>query len=690
MAEGVVEQVIDKAWIQQAVAHFTDNDETKNVGILDPACGSGTFLFHAARRILNSPALQNLNPTKQANFITRLINGIDIHPVAVEISKATLLRALPAIPDDGVNSLKVFQGDSLMWDSTIKSDVGQLSLDAHSSNQILKFDSPEGQQIKIPKKFAIQSTFNGDIHKIVAQAGKSLDMPLLKSKLEIEDMQVLEKTFTTLKRIIKNEGDSVWAWYIINYTAPLAIHHKKVDRIISNPPWLRVSNIQVESRKKEIEDLAKELGLWGQGKNNTGFDIAALFIERCRSQYLTNNNKKYAAWVLPWGAWKAGNWENIRIKQTKNNTKIWDLSKIKEPPFTGSKACVWFQDENSPPGVNIKDVRYKPQIIVFKNKFKQKIESENNWTQVYRAISLEYPPYYDIQPSPYYEKSLRFAQGATLVPHNLIRISSVEPDSQTGMTKIITTQSRHNPWKDLGQQTGEIPNYWIQPVVFPRDLLIFGIRKTITQVIIPHNLQAKDPSMKTNDYWQKAEAIYHKNRGKGKSNPQNLYSRINYQNKIVKQIIHNKSPGATTKSKVIYNTSGQWLRASRINPQLLAESGCYHSTFDIEEAAYLVSILNADCLQKAFQQTRKSDRHFHQHFWREIPIPRFDSSDKNHQKLVNLCHQAEKIAQTIINYANNSLGQLKLSSLIKEKIKGVGTMREIDEVARQILPDYAS
>ena len=36
-------------------------------------------------------------------------------------------------------------------------------------------------------------------------------------------------------------------------------------------------------------------------------------------------------------------------------------------------------------------------------------------------------------------------------------------------------------------------------------------------------------------------------------------------------------------------------------------------------------MLNADCLQLAYQQSRKSDRTFDLHFWRTVPIPRYDA-----------------------------------------------------------------
>ena len=56
--------------------------------ILDPACGSGSFLSAAIHRI------KELNPKVNVEELNEQIYGIDIHPLSVQIAKTTLLLAL--------------------------------------------------------------------------------------------------------------------------------------------------------------------------------------------------------------------------------------------------------------------------------------------------------------------------------------------------------------------------------------------------------------------------------------------------------------------------------------------------------------------------------------------------------------------------------------------------------------------
>ncbi len=59
--------------------------------LLDPACGSGTFLYAAVRRLRR---MGKVSKRKLVKTITEDIIGIDIHPFAVLMAKANLLLSL--------------------------------------------------------------------------------------------------------------------------------------------------------------------------------------------------------------------------------------------------------------------------------------------------------------------------------------------------------------------------------------------------------------------------------------------------------------------------------------------------------------------------------------------------------------------------------------------------------------------
>ena len=83
--------------------------------VLDPACGSGTFLFHAIRNFIKEAEEAGLEEKLRAEEATNHIAGMDIHPVAVIIARVTYLLALaPVIAKRaGSLSIPVYLGDAM-------------------------------------------------------------------------------------------------------------------------------------------------------------------------------------------------------------------------------------------------------------------------------------------------------------------------------------------------------------------------------------------------------------------------------------------------------------------------------------------------------------------------------------------------------------------------------------------------
>ena len=99
LAEMIVNDVCDDDWctaaVEKVLAARRTGDDIEGVGVLDPTCGSGTFLYHAVKRLLSTPSLIGVRNLVKAEVVCSLVHGIDVHPVAAEITRATVLRATP-------------------------------------------------------------------------------------------------------------------------------------------------------------------------------------------------------------------------------------------------------------------------------------------------------------------------------------------------------------------------------------------------------------------------------------------------------------------------------------------------------------------------------------------------------------------------------------------------------------------
>ena len=672
LAAMLAERVIDDQWIQRAIdGYLFSNAPVTGVGVLDPACGSGTFLYHAARRILDSSPMRRSNATRvqQADFIAKLVNGIDIHPIAAEISRATLMRALPAEPSGGPDALQVYQGDALIYNRR------NLRLSYNPDLPFYTISSRGDNEIKIPVAFAASPIFGQSIVRFVQAANAGLPMPPgITTGLNERDAAILSETFEATTKICREEGNSVWAWYIFNAVSPTTLAQRKVDRILSNPPWVVLTDIRVEERRQELEALSHQLGIREpRGK----FDIAALFVKRCRENYLVDQETAEAAWVLNRAALTASNWEKAREDQGEYTAEWLDFSKVKAAPFSGAASCAWIQKATDRSTIVHWNLLNRDRNL--------KVPPSGDWPEVKELTKLQpAQTRLEIAASAYLGQGglPPFRTGFKFEPYCLVNIDKCDIRGDTASIK--TVPSRHEPWKSEGIQRGDIPARWVRDMAHRSELTPFNLGPH--QGVIPLTADGEpDPERESNEYWRRALAIYERHVTASPQTPQTLFDRLNFQNKLLEQS-ENAAKSADL-IKVFYNASGQILRAARSTPQIIAESGLLHATFDDpQEAAYLVAMLNAPCLQLAYQQSRKSDRDFVQHFWRTVPIPVYDAGNADHQQLAALCGEAEAAAQAVLTLHGAQFGQITLSSRIRQELINRGIAGRIDDLARKIVP----
>lgn len=683
LAGMLVERIIDEDWIESAVqSYLFGNDLPEGTGVLDPACGSGTFLYHAANRILQSNALlkESVSPQRRADFVAKLVNGVDIHPIAVEISRATLLRALPVEPTAGAEALQIYQGDALLYTQQ------SMKLSARDDLPFYSVRSPKGSEIQIPKQFTRNANFNENLVRLANAANEGRDrLPAGVSEgLNESDAAILKTSFDALTQICKSEGNGVWSWYISNFIAPSVLAERKIDRIVANPPWVVLSDIQVKARRDEMEQLSTELGLYvRRGK----FDIAGIFIKRCRERYFdeeSDSNK--AAWVLNRAALSATNWQRVRDDQNKYNAEFYDFSKVKDAPFHGARACAWIQDK----------CRSAKHLVFSSN---DKVSRSDDWSGATKRkiVTSQKPPMLPQMPSEYVsgkKSTSGFVSGMKLQPHCLVRISGQGdrlPDDQC-QVQFTTIESKHKPWSDEGVRQGIVPARWIRLVLQSDIMLPFVCKSQGGNAVIPWHGYDVDPHIENSEYWNLAETVNMRVRRRGApgdTTPLTLVGMLNFQNKLVAQIQSAMPDYGST--KVIYNKSGQSLRAARAPSTTLVDDGLYwYRCDDPEEAAYLTSVINAQCLQIAYRQSRKSDRHFDTQFWRSVPIPKYDHRVGAHRNLANLCQEAEVIAKSTLDIQGENHGQIRLSSRIKDALTDSGIAAEIDAQVRKILPNQAA
>ena len=701
LAAMMVEQVLDDQWLNDAIETADDairnRSEFKGCGLLDPSCGSGTFLYHAALRILQAPAMRSLMPTQKADVAALLLNGIDVHPVAVEIAKANLMRVLPAEPSAGESALRVHLGDSLLAGE----DRGSLFGHVEGSMRLV---TPEEREILVPVEFVRQDAFADDMRRLVDAATSASPLPrAVLHSVPKKRREALKRSRDELEAAIGEEGNSVWTWYAVNIAAPHLLAERKVDRIVANPPWVALSGIQEPGRKRSMEVLAKRMGLQAGGKQAPNLDIATFFVLRARELYLNAPGRDPAVWLVKKSALRAGHWQRFREKHGNTLAQSVDLESLR--PFGGGDArrcCLLMEhlhlvdnpakapllqaDQRIPADLPRLEARLRTQSN--EQGYPKKPRPEEPWAAIRKRIRFQPAPDPLPQaPSDYGTKAFRL--GATIRPHVLFFADQVFPQPFKRL-RVRTAKSRHSPWNGVTPQDVEVPKRWLATLYRSPNMLPFVASTRDTRAIVPVDEQGNLDlrSAVEEPAWEILDGIYRKFRGKGKNTPKTLAAQINFAGKLSSQL----RPETSSMRMVLYPKSGDIMRAARTRAGGgFADDTLYWYVARNEgEAGYLAALLNAPCLHLAFLESRESGRHFDLHPWRKVPIPRFDSKNRFHVQLAKLCKRAEESAQIAAGEVKEKFpdaGQLKLSTAVRERLRADSIFRSIDMIAARLLPE---
>ena len=649
LAHLIVEETLDDKWLGEAIrSAYAAAAPPSKVGVLDPACGSGTFLYHAARRILAAipKHLPSADDAARARIVGNLVHGIDIHPVAVEMARATLRRALP-----GPIEPSIHQGDALLMGSTETAGLTQAMLDRGAC----WFQSPDRKlHFAVPYTFTDLPNFEIRLRTLVSAACDGVGLPAdVTSGMTDADAKQIVNAHAVLTQIVAEHGNSVWAWYIRNQLVPHAISRRKVNRIVSNPPWLRWNEIKTEPRKTNVRTLARERGILPKTQgSHSSFDLGAVFVVETRNLFLERPRTDASAFVLNAAALRSENWRSFR--EQGHLRGVLDMSErhsddriLRPRPFGGANACVIGLHNTQPQRLVLKD--RKQRFNPLAHALPAGVTS--------RISALTELPW---EPSPYAPSA---RNGTTIGPSVLVRIDPENPGRTRQPTRV------REPWGEFAPFTlDDIPDEWRTSYVESDNLVPFTITTPLSTAVVPMRegrLLPDDTARRLSASWKRVSDIYRQNCSKGDTTPRDLATKLNYRNQLATQMPPTLS--------VVYNKSGQVLRAATATA--IVENKCYRVTVGSQrEGDYLTAVLNAPTLSSAFEFAQKSGRHFDKTPLEKVPIPLYSPSDARHKRLASLSARIRKArtANPEFQYPDDCRAELA----------------EIDQIVAEMLPDF--
>lgn len=684
--------------------------------ILDPSCGSGSFLRAAIHR------LKELNPNIKVEQINDCIYGIDIHPLSVQIAKTTLLVSLgkeitkankpihlniilanTLLAPEGVKNL--FGGEFLMQIDKDKYYLNtQVFEDVHLFDEALEVCEELAEQTH-GKKLESEIVFS----KILARQYK-------RGGISPQIAQSFYKIYSGLKKVKEAGRDSIWKFIVQNLYKPYFLSNK-FNYIIGNPPWFTYSSIKNE----EYQDILNQLALKYNIKplkvaNFPHLEIAAIFLAYCNNYFLKESGM--LAFVLPRSFFSADHHDNTRSGNAKGFkvTEVWDLQDVL--PLFNIPSCVLFTEKE----ILLKKI---PKFGIGGKRFAGKLPTHNCNIETAANKLVEEPVtwFYAKQGkgsafslkntkqsnrvNPY--KKL-FKQGATIVPRTFyfIQLSQEAPLNYIERIINIKTSSAIQPdakapWKGL-DFAGRIESQFIFRTALSKSILPFNLFKP-DLVALPISIQEEHLNKKikmfsakelmqegflnASKWFGNTERIWDLQKTE-KSKGMNSNDRIDFQRGLSDQNLNSEY-------LLLYNSSAKDANATVVERkafdlEFFVESVAYVFYTDQEnEAHYLASILNSTApneMMKDFQAKGLfGARHVHKKIL-DVYFPKFDAKNKTHQQLAVLSKSCHLKA---LQYLDKNPPKQELSAIhlgrIRVAIKKylVNEMDSIDVLVKKLL-----
>jgi type II restriction/modification system DNA methylase subunit YeeA len=265
-----------------------ENDPLKplKVKILDPACGSGTFLVLYISR-LRRYAEEHFLVDALPNYVLENVVGYDLNPLAVLTARTNYLLAIADLLTyvRGTVEIPIYLADSIMIEERYELKGGK---DVYVLRTV-------AGEFRIPKDIAGNPNLLRKVLDEVRTCLENMCSPsdfsqrLKLYNLDHTDVEILLDLYNKLLDLERQGKDKVWVSILRNAFAPIL--KGKFDIVVGNPPWVNWENLPEQYR-----EISK--GLWIKyGLTRTistgGFkrDLAMLFLARSFDRYLREGGK---------------------------------------------------------------------------------------------------------------------------------------------------------------------------------------------------------------------------------------------------------------------------------------------------------------------------------------------------------------------------------------------------------------
>jgi len=712
--------------------------------VLDPACGSGSFLRALVARFRADW------PDMPVQQMANQINGIDVHPLSVQVAKTTLLLAFgeAVARASAPVSLNIYLANTLFLSQdedkkTMFTTGHHFRVNVNGEKISLDVAPFIGQPDNFSKAIELAQ------HLVDMQLDEQISFEKFETalrkripsiNLERQNVGELHQVYGAMRRAKLAGRDTIWKFVLQNNYQPVFMY-RVFDAIVANPPWLTYADITSGEYQSDVRQMARHYGLMpSSNANNPHIDLATLFLAHC-GKYLAKDGAQLA-FVLPRSCLTADQHANVRSGEASGFklTEVWDLDGVK--PLFNVPACVLMATASHPEGNDARRARSLPKNGILGKVFSGKLPRPHVHWQDASAFITEKDTRWYFQELGNAESrrkrsalvqlkiqggsggnvyAPRFKQGATIVPRSFYFIEPqngpIGPNADMHerivnvRTHPLALEGAKKPWDGISL-TGQMQGKYLYRTALARNVVPFALLNpplVALPLVTEDQSPAVDGSMAGKPKWRlldsaeltargdveaarwfsQCEKLWNERRSdSAKKQKASLIDWLDWQRKLTQQPVD-------ARWAVMYTASGTDASAVAVDVlqngmRLLADHKTYIVFVDSDdEARFVECYLNCGYINHAIKEFQSrglfGPRDVHKKIL-DLPWPEFSRNSPSHRNLVALGRQAATAVQGILGAQQDleldprSLGRCRTS--IRKELAGL--MNEIDALVEAI------
>jgi methylase of polypeptide subunit release factors len=699
------------------VMELWDKSRQGTPKILDPACGSGTFLCNAIHIVKERLSKEDKAPEEVLDFILSNVVGVDINPLAVVIARANYILALGELIQLGRRiMIPIYVADSVriptVFSRTLMEKVKVYEFKVHASTDK---SEPKAYVIQIPDAVASQKAIFSQViegYKAavnVYRARKDKKEALaafehgLKAALTEDVKEVLNRTLTTITTLMDLGLDAIWIFVLSNIYAPITLSQSKFDVIVGNPPWIAMRYVENKDYQDFLKEKALSLGLLDRDQVHlfTHMEMATTFFCSCVDLYLRDGG--LIAFVMPrsvlTGALHHEKFKNFK-KPTCRLLKIFDLEDVS--PLFNVPSCVLIAVKGEATSYPVPARRYSGRLDERNARLSEAIKQ-------LRASDYMYSPPSTPKGRSWYHD--RVKEGATLVPRSLWFIDfevhktlGIDVSKPLVKTSEDISKGAKEPWKGI-EMKGNVESDFIYATLLGGDIVPFGFIK-MRPVVLPieptpagYRLLDVDALRSRGyvcmaDWLEKAQRLWEERAtSRALREHPRVVSWIDYIGKLTSQdpskrfiVLYNGS-GTNIASCVVDRQSlpGFQMLQATLKPRgfVVDYMSFYYETANEDEAHFVCSILNSSVLNEAIKPLQPRGLLGERHIQKRpflFAIPKFNEKDPRHLELAKISKQCHNMLRSRQLTKKSAAGARSEARKIVAK-----ELKRIDELVSELL-----